>query len=374
MALMQLKAVTLAVATVATVVTAGCGTTNTTTGQPTTAAGNAEITLPQPELPPTRLDERDPVKVLREGLFDALRQPMADTVAITGYHSQIAADGTNSKGSAYVFHPPSGPWERIPDSVVVWSPKKSAWVLSDRAETISVGPPSERGVPTLKAETASGTSYRTFSYKDLSGMPLSDGLEDGFAMGSQLPSSVLGGEFSPGARAYTVTETVEDPFYTIHSVKNAETNTDEPLKVYACGRPSPDCTAPATSLDMAAASGGQFTNFPGNVRIELGGDGKAVLRPVDTDAPLATLTYRKVSADGPPRIIMEATKPGDADKFSEVIGISLKNFAFFETDNHVVAGVAQPGDHSAEFFAGYNRIAINDLLTQWTPALIPVLP
>lgn len=370
---MHLKAFKWSAAVVVATTMAGCSVTDTIHGQPTTPAGDAALELPQPEFSSDRIAERDPARVLREGLFEMLRQPLADFVAITGYRQQIAADGETSKVSAYAFIPPNGTWERIPDAHVVWSRDKAEWVLSERTETISAGPLGDGGVPTLRIEAVYGTAYFTYSYEELDGKPLEDGLESGFGFGRPLPQSAAEGRFSPGARAYVATETVVDPFYTIHQVKNANTKVDEPMAVYACGRPSPECATPATSLDMVEASGGQFTNFAGTVRLELEGGGNATLLAAYNNVPLATLTYRSADADGPPRIKFEGSAPEDAESFGGAMGIGLEDFAFFEYDGQVVVGAAQPA-HTNDAFVGYNRIAANDLVTQWTPALPQVLP
>jgi hypothetical protein len=185
---------------------------------------------------------------------------------------------------------------------------------------------------------------------------------------------VQAGKFSPGARAYLETKTAIDPFYTIQRVKDANTNVDRLLPVYACGKPSPQCQTPATSLAMADTQGGQFTNFAGTALLEFDGGGHATLRPVDSTIPFADLTYSITSNDGPPRITLRASNSGDAEKFGQAMGITLQSFALFEYDNQVTVGVAKPANTTTTAFAGYNQVAVNDLLTQWTPPLPVVLP
>jgi hypothetical protein len=36
--------------------------------------------------------------------------------------------------------------------------------------------------------------------------------------------------------------------------------------------------------------------------------------------------------------------------------------------------MAQPANTTSTYFAGYNQVAANDLVTHWTPALTPVKP
>jgi hypothetical protein len=366
----------VAAAWVVTLAAAGCGTSNLIAGRPTTAVpGSSPGSLPQSDLMPHYVAEADPMHVLKEGLYSVLRQPMGSTVIIQGYTSQIAADGTTSKVNTFAYVPPTGAWEQIPERELVWSPSKSAWIETDRTETLTPGPTGSRGWPTVKSVADFGTSYYTFSYQELDGQTLPDGLEVGFAEGGSVPASAQVAKFSPGARGYVQTQTAVDPFYTIHRVKNANTKVDQMLPVYACGTASPDCTTPATTLTMADQQGGQYTNFAGTVRLELNGNGHASLRPVETpDIPFANLTYRIVDSGGPQRITFQATSPGDADKFARAMGGSLEHFALFEYNGQVTIGFAAPAGTTTTIFAGYNRIAVNDIITHWTPALPEVQP
>ncbi|SOJ54567.1 hypothetical protein MSIMFB_02057 [Mycobacterium simulans] len=354
--------------------TASACSTSTAAVRPTTADPIALVTITQPELLRDFVAEQDPMGVVTKGVYTFLRQPTTSGVAITGYRSEVAADGTTSKIATFAYNPAAGTYSRVPYRELVWSPRQATWVEIDPIETLSPGPTGSRGWPTVKSVAEFGTSYYTFSYDDLGGQALQDGLEAGFAEGVALPQSVQAGKFSPGARVYLRTETTVDPFYTIHRVKIGNTGTEHLLPVYACGKPSSECRTPATSLVIADQQGGQFTNFAGTVRLELGGDGHARLRPVETpDMSFANLTYRIAETDGPKRITFQASTPDDADKFGKAIGITLDRFALFEYDGLVTIGFAEPANSTTTTIGGYNRIAANDLLTQWTPPLPAVL-
>jgi hypothetical protein len=198
-------------------------------------------------------------------------------------------------------------------------------------------------------------------------------LEQGFSQGGPLPRSVTDGKFSPGGRAYIQTKTTVDPFYTIQRVADANTKTPTLQIVYACGKPSPECQTPATNLEMADQHGGQLTNFAHTALLELDGKRHATLRPVDTDIPFATYTYR-INNDAPPRITFQAANDGDATKFSQALGVPLSHFAMFEYDNQVTIGYLAPANTTSDSAAGYNRVAVNDILARWTPALPAVQP
>ena len=365
---------TIAAACVISLSAAGC-ISHTVAGTPTTASPTTTLTLPQAELLHDFAAEQDPMDVFKEGFYYLLRQPMATSVAITGYRHQVAADGATSKVALFAFVPPTGAWQQIPERELVWSPSQAKWMETDRTETLSPGPAGSRGWPTVKGVSDAGTSYYTFSYQDLSGKALPDGLEAGFDEGVGLPQSAQTGKFSSGARAYLMTETSVDPFFTIHRVKHADTGIDDLQLVFTCVQPTPDCKAPTPDLVVLASLGGQFTNLSGTTRLELDGHGHATLRPVGVpDIPFATLTYRFVQNGKPDRITLQADNPQDADKFAKAMGNTVENFAFVDYENQVTVGFAEPANTTTTVFAGYNRVAANDLLTQWTPALPAVQP
>ena len=365
----------IAAACVVTLSAAGC-ISHTVAGNPTTASPTTtSVALPQAELLHDFAAEQDPMGVFKEGFYYLLRQPMAASVAITGYRHQVATDGATSKVAAFAFMPPTGAWQQIPDRELVWSPSQAKWVETDRTEALSPGPAGSRGWPTVKGVSDAGTSYYTFSYQDLGGRALSDGLEAGFDEGVGLPQSAQAGKFSPGARAYLMTETSVDPFFTIHRIKHADTGIDDLQLVFTCVQPTPDCKAPTPDLVVLSTQGGEFTNLSGTTRLELDGHGHATLRPVGVpDIPFATLTYRYVQNEKPERITLQAANPEDADKFAKAMGNNVENFAFVDYEGQVTVGFTEPANSTTTVFAGYNRIAANDLLTQWTPALPVVLP
>lgn len=337
---------------------------------PTTQQAQA---LEQPDLLDGFSAAPDPMSVYKAGFYNILRQPMGQSVAIVGYRHTIASDGVTAKTAAFAFNPMAGGWERLTDDEIVWSPGQRAWVTTDLTETIAPGPNGSKGWPTVKSTGVEGTSYDTLSFEDLGGRALSEGLEKGFAQGGPLPASATAATFSPGAQAFVRTTTTVDPTYTVRHISDANTNGSTVVAVYACGTPAPGCKTPAATLDIAAQHGGQFTNFAGTARLELHPDGTAVLRPVDVDIPFGTFTYRIVGNDGPKRIVFDAASPGDADKFTQAID-TLKTFALYEYNGQVVVGMAQPANTTSTYFAGYNQVAANDLVTHWTPALTPVNP
>jgi hypothetical protein len=92
------------------------------------------------------------------------------------------------------------------------------------------------------------------------------------------------------------------------------------------------------------------------------------------EVAFANLTYQ-LSHDGDPtRNSLQAAHPDDEKKFAEVFGIPLKSFALFEYNGQVTIGSAQAAYNTTTSFASFNRVAVNDVLTHWTPQMPEVLP
>ena len=85
-------------------------------------------------------------------------------------------------------------------------------------------------------------------------------------------------------------------------------------------------------------------------------------------------SWEPLPDDAPRRITLQAANDGDAAKFTQALGVPLKHFALFEYDNQVTIGYATPANTTSDSAAGYNRIAVNDILARWTPAPPPVQP
>jgi hypothetical protein len=66
-------------------------------------------------------------------------------------------------------------------------------------------------------------------------------------------------------------------------------------------------------------------------------------------------------------VTVQAAHTDDEKKFSQAFGMDLKTFALYGYDGEVTLGNARPAYNTTTEFAGCNRIAINDLLSHWTP-------
>ena len=134
---------TIAAACTVTLSTAGC-ISHTVAGTPTKNPATS-VDLPQSDLLQDSAAEQDPMSVFTEGFYYLLHQPMATSVAITGYRQQVATDCAASKVAAFAFVPPTGAYQQVPDQGVVWSPTQSKWIEADRTEALSPGPAESRG-------------------------------------------------------------------------------------------------------------------------------------------------------------------------------------------------------------------------------------
>jgi hypothetical protein len=329
--------------------------------------------LPQGVLLPHSFPELDPLRVFREGLYEPLPEPGTDGVFIPGYRRRMAADGSTSKVSVLDYDPDRRGWEPLDLPEVIWSPAQRKWIDTDHTETLSAGPNGSRDWPTVKSVSDYGTVYYTVNYRDLAGQPFANGLPKGFSEGLPLPTSAHDATFSPGARAYATTTTVIGPVYQIADIANRDTRSRQFFSVYSCQDPVPRCDTAATSLDQVARQGGRVDNFSGSAFLVFDTDGRATLSTPSVGIPLANLTYRVVTDDDPHLIRLQAAHPDDEQKFAQAFGFTLKNFACFEYNGEVTIGNARPSYNTTNEFAGFNRIAMNDLLTHWTPQM-PELP
>ena len=84
-----------------TLAAAGCSTSHLVAGRPTAANPGTPVALPQAELLPHFFAEPDPMHVLKEGLYSLIRQPMASSVVIQGYTSQLLGPGISGEGSSH---------------------------------------------------------------------------------------------------------------------------------------------------------------------------------------------------------------------------------------------------------------------------------
>lgn len=96
-----------------TVVTAvGCSQSHTVAGHASgpssPSATSKPPTVQQSALLPNYVAEQDPKRVLQEGLYSLLRQPMGGSVVITGYRNTAAPDGTKATTATFAFNPMVG--------------------------------------------------------------------------------------------------------------------------------------------------------------------------------------------------------------------------------------------------------------------------
>ncbi|WP_441961856.1 hypothetical protein [Mycolicibacterium houstonense] len=333
------------------------------TSAPPESAPSATLDQPAPEH--GAVADTDPLKALADGVFMVTRDARATPAEIAGYQSLIAT-GDSLKTSTFIFA--DGSWRPKDVSQLIFSPSKGEWVESDRSFTVSAGPQGGSGWPTVESVGASGTGFYTLYRTDLSGAPLPDGLKRAMSEGAVLPESVTAATFSAGAVAFDMAHTAVDPEFTLDRIpqRNAAPKV---RPVQACGTPSAECTTVATTLAEATGNGGQFTNASGIARIQLGPDGKGIfIMNVGATELHNPLKYTVTDSEGPARITFEAIDPAAEPDFRKAFGANIGEFAFYEYNGQVVTGDWQPAGKTTHDFFGFNRVAVNDILTKWAPA------
>lgn len=311
--------------------------------------------------------------VVRGGIYSVLRRAGSDPVRLAGYRA-LTMSGADSV-SVQSFALADGRWEAQPYNQLVYSPTSNSWVSDDRTQKVSVGPEGSRGWPTVKSEAAYGTTYTTYSSLDLAGRPLADGLETGWSESAALPDSATAAVYSPGARSYVETVTAVDPTYLVNRIRNPDRNTEDVMRVLTCASPdvTQPCDTPATSLDDVTKGHGRYTNSTRTGSLQFRTKGDAYF--TGEGLPIyELLDVTVVTDDGPPRITFSTPDPAVAGKFEKVFRTSIENFALYAYEGQVVVGAVQPAGTTRTDVAGYNRVAADDLLTHWTPALPPVNP
>ncbi|MFN8069863.1 MAG: hypothetical protein U0R77_14105 [Mycolicibacterium insubricum] len=340
----------------------GCSSTS-----PSNSAGTAEsITVEQPELPAGVLVSQDPGDVLKSGVYSLLIAARSNPVELAGYTEQHGSDDGNLR--VETFTPDQGTWKSMSTRQLRWSAGSQSWVESDRAETLSSGPTGTRGWPTVKGVSEVGTSYYTVGYRELGGQTLSDGLQSGFGQGSALPAAASAARFRPGARSYVVVTTTVEPGYIISRVRQAKTGDMKTRPVNACGGPDTDCTTAAESLQEISERLGVVTNQAGNARIKVGVKGHAYLQ-IDGAPLFVPLKYQITDTDGPKRMTFAPDTDQAGAEFAKAFGQELANFALFEYQGQVVQGGVQPANTTRVDDELFDRAAVDDVLTQWTPPM-----
>ena len=207
---------------------AGC-ISHTVAGNPTTASPTTtSVALPQAELLHDFAAEQAPDGRLQRGvLLPASSADGPHPWRSLGIGTCVATDGAASKVAAFAFMPPTGArGKRSPTESQCGHPARPNGLETDRTEAlITRTPPAVAARPTVKGVSDAGTSYYTFSYQGPGRARLCRkvGWRPGSTKGVGLPQSAQADKFSPGARAYLMTETSVDPFFTIHRIGHADT-------------------------------------------------------------------------------------------------------------------------------------------------------
>lgn len=366
-----------AAVTVIAMASAGCSAGDgADSAQPTSGPQTPATAAPptQPELRPGASADNDPLTTLRTGLFAPLRRAGTDPVHIAGYRATTMPT-PDSLAVNTMAAKSDGSWTPVPFERLAWAADKQDWVASDNTQRAAPGPTGSRGWPTVEAESIYGKTVTTYSFTDLTGRPLVEGIDPGWSEGAALPASAATATYSPGARSYFESITQVDPFYAIDRIRMGGGYQLQTMN--ACGMDDDvvtiECDTPAVSFDDARTRYGVYPNSTRTASLRFSRKGDAFF--VGTEAPVAEKVDVTVSSDdGPERLTFSTPDPAIAQKFSRLFGTDIENFALYAFRGQVVGGVIQPGGTTTTNAGLFNRVAINDVLTRWDPALPPVNP
>ena len=234
------------------------------------------------------------------------------------------------------------------------------------------------GIKTLYITDDLGIQYHTLLESDLAGKTLAQGLTPGFGDGIPSPAITNTATFSNGAKAYTWIRDVLTPTYIIDRVHYVFTTQNVPHPVYTCVNIGP-CNTEAVSLNNAIAKQAWIRNngYTGSIRLKSANQAEVLVTDSGTRAnSMYIINYELIGAttSSPERIVFSTTDINAKKALTDYFDMPDGQLAWYEYDGQVVRGKYQPPVKSqASNTYQYNKIAVNDLLTKWSPVKLAVL-
>lgn len=278
----------------------------------------------------------------------------------------------------------SNTWREDRYENLIFDIGKNNWAETDGTFTATEGPVGSAGVKTVYVTDATGTRYYSLEKRDLTGKSLLEGLTPGFGDGRLLPDNIKDGsaKFSANAEAYTWVMDLKNPVYAISRIHYVFTENYELLPVKTCTNISDYCYSGVESLSEAISKNAWILNGGGNVSVQLKSNGKAevVYKGEDGKGDPQTFTvnyaYSATSPGAPERIVFDELKSSDnalTQQVAKAMALADTRLAFYSYNGEVVRGTYTPVQTGVRSQAyQYNKQAINDILTQWTPQAPPV--
>ncbi|OJU53063.1 MAG: hypothetical protein BGN93_17940 [Acinetobacter sp. 39-4] len=304
---------------------------------------------------------------------------MYDPVQLSSYNREFASSTNNLSVNTYATSAWGfNGWQEDLWPQLVFSREKNQWIESYGGKKASNGPVGSAGIKTVQLVDDQGIQYLTLLEQDISNRSLAQGLNRGFGDGRKWPDVVNTEKFSSGAKVYSWIRDVIQPAYSILRVHIVFTTQNNPLPIYTCSSISP-CSSIASSLTDAVSKQAWLRNGGNTASVRLRAANEADFTTINSETKVTSsyvLNYQVINAtsDSPARIVFNTRDETAKKAMADYFGIIDGQLAWYEYQGQVVRGEYQAplkGQHSLSY--QYNKTAINDILTKWSPKAGPVL-
>lgn len=353
--------------------------------------GGTKTQPPEPAEPPPTQGQPDPN-------FSWVREPLAlwqqqslydfgywvtyDPIQLSTYSRQSFTGGNRFDVEYYSLS--YGDWEEDVRTSLLYSKAARAWVEQGATFTATEGLVGSSGIKTVHVTDTSGTRYYSLQERDLGGLPIAQGIADGFGDGRSLPPVIKNqtARFSTGARAYTWVMDQLDPGFFINRTHYVFTDRYDLDPLKTCTTISSSCSSTASSISDAIARNAWILNGGENVSVRLLKDGKAEVRYLGGDGVAASVyqvgyRHEQATSSAPERLIFDhlnASDPRVTAEVTRLLAVGNGKLAVYAYNGQAVRGSyipAQTGLRSKSY--QYNKQAMDDILTKWSPAAPPTL-
>ena len=318
-------------------------------------------------------------EIQKNQLYDISYWVSENPLVISSYNYLYQATNNLFKTKYYsTSGPSSNTWREDATPQLVFNIAQNKWVETNNDLTMAQGPVGTEGIRSLHVQSDTGIKYFTLTEKDLSGLSIDKGINQGFGNGIALPDAIKTQYFSAGAKAYAWVQDITQPIYSIRRTHIVFSNQDEVHPIYTCGSIS-YCSSTAATIEKAIENKAWYQNTgkTGSIRINDNQTANVIVYDSQQKTNLNyTLNYNVIAAQQgvPKHLLFTANDKASTEALKTYFSAGDNQLAWFEYNNQVVSGnYALPvkGLQSTKY--SYNKIAINDILTQWTPKKNPVL-
>ncbi|MFC2997313.1 hypothetical protein ACFODO_19075 [Acinetobacter sichuanensis] len=325
---------------------------------------------------------QDPLtEVKNNNLYDLSYWVDENPLELSSYSYLYSKDDKTFKTQEYSTNKYSSQWREDPRSALVFNIAQNKWVETQGDMTVSQGPVGTEGIKTLYIQSDTGIKYYTLTEKTLEGLSLAQGINQGFGNGIPLPESVKNQYFTKGAKAYAWVQDITQPNYSINRTHMVFSSTNTPHPIYTCNTVSSYCSTTAPTFEKAIESKAWYQNTGRNGVIRLNDKQVADVAVFDKEQNKTlnyTIKYELIAAKqgAPKHILFTASDTAAKEALKTYFSANDSQIAWFEYGEkaQVVEGnYSLPIKGLQSTYYSYNKIAVNDILTKWSPRKNPVL-